>query len=93
MAHALAAVTMVGVRGGMVPEFDLVLTGGLTVDDTGAPAVAGSVGITGDRIAVIGELPSNLAAVRGRARHFADRVQYRIAGTRVVGAAQYDGSA
>jgi len=36
--------------------FDLTITGGMVLDGTGAPAIRADVGITGDRIAAVGEL-------------------------------------
>ena len=44
--------------------FDVLITGGRIVDGTGAPWFAGDVGITGDRIAAIGDLKDANAATR-----------------------------
>ena len=38
---------------------DLVLRGARIVDGTGAPARSGSVGITGDRVTAVGDVPAN----------------------------------
>jgi N-acyl-D-amino-acid deacylase len=46
------------------PTFDTVLTGGRIVDGTGAPWYVADLGITGDRIAAIGDLSKASAAVR-----------------------------
>ena len=46
------------------PAFDIVITGGRIVDGTGAPWYRGDVGIVGDRIQAIGDLPSGTAATR-----------------------------
>lgn len=44
--------------------FDLLLTGGMLVDGSGAPPLASDVGILGDRIAAIGDLQSAAAKLR-----------------------------
>ncbi len=38
------------------PDYDFIISGGHIVDGTGAPWVAGDIGIAGDRIAAIGDL-------------------------------------
>ena len=44
--------------------FDVLITGGHVVDGTGAPWVSADVGIRGDRIAAIGRLGDQQAALR-----------------------------
>ncbi len=46
------------------PVFDLVLTGGRVVDGTGAPWFVADVGVTGDRIAAVGDLSKARATRR-----------------------------
>lgn len=46
------------------PDFDFVISGAKIVDGTGAPWVAGDLGISGDRIAAVGDL--NKASARKR---------------------------
>ena len=43
--------------------FDIVIAGGTLYDGTGAPAMAADIGVTGDRIAAIGDLQGADAAV------------------------------
>jgi N-acyl-D-amino-acid deacylase len=43
------------------PAFDLIIRGGHIVDGTGNPWFSGDVGITGDRIAAVGQLASGKA--------------------------------
>lgn len=38
-------------------DFDLVIRNGLVVDGSGAPGVEAAVGVVGDRVAVVGEVP------------------------------------
>jgi N-acyl-D-amino-acid deacylase len=45
-------------------DFDLIVTGGRIVDGTGAPWFRGDVGITGDRIAAVGDLARRSAGRR-----------------------------
>ncbi len=45
----------------MAQDFDLVIRGGLLVDGTGGPSVAGDVGIRGGRIAALGEVQGDAA--------------------------------
>jgi len=49
--------------------FDLLIRGGTLVDGTGSPGVPGDVGVTGDRIVALGDLP---AVPRGDARQELD---------------------
>jgi N-acyl-D-amino-acid deacylase len=44
------------------PEFDLIVRGGLVLDGTGTPPTRADVGVSGDRIAVIGNLATRTAA-------------------------------
>ncbi len=44
------------------PRFDVVLKGGTVLDGTGTPAYPADLGITGDRIAAIGEIAATQAA-------------------------------
>ena len=44
--------------------FDILITGGRIVDGSGAPWYYGDLGITGDRIAAIGQLAEHAAATR-----------------------------
>ncbi len=44
--------------------FDLIIRGGTVIDGTGAPARAADVAIAGDRIAAVGQLPSDAASAR-----------------------------
>src|SRR6516225_2454313 len=46
------------------PSYDFMISGAHIVDGTGAPWVAGDIGITGDRIAAIGDLSKASAAKR-----------------------------
>lgn len=48
-----------------MPDYDLIIRNGRIIDGTGAPGVAGSLAITGDRIAAVGD-------VRGGAREEID---------------------
>jgi N-acyl-D-amino-acid deacylase len=51
--------------------YDFILAGGQVVDGTGAPWVAGDVGIVGDRIVAIGDLSTASAAKRVDAKGLA----------------------
>ena len=57
---ALAAVLTVSLSG-QAPDFDVLIRGGQLLDGTGAAAVRADVGITGDRIAAVGQLTSRTA--------------------------------
>ena len=46
------------------PEYDFIISGAHIVDGTGAPWVAGDVGIAGDRIVAIGDLSKASARKR-----------------------------
>jgi len=58
VAAALAAVPP---RVQPTPDYDVLLVGGTVVDGTGAPRRKADVGITGDRIAAIGDLSGHTA--------------------------------
>ena len=45
-------------------QYDFIISGGHVVDGTGAPWVAADIGITGDRIAAIGDLSKASAPKR-----------------------------
>jgi N-acyl-D-aspartate/D-glutamate deacylase len=68
LAGAAAAL---GVSAERKQAFDLVIAGGRVVDGTGAPWFRADVGVTGDRIAAVGDLSGAAAARRIDAR---DRV-------------------
>ena len=44
-----------------LPDFDILITGGTVIDGTGAPRRRADVGISGDRIAAIGDLAGRTA--------------------------------
>jgi N-acyl-D-amino-acid deacylase len=46
------------------PDYDFLIAGGRIVDGTGAPWVAGDIGIAGDRIVAIGDLSKASASKR-----------------------------
>jgi len=50
--------------GRTTPDYDLVLAGGRVVDGTGAPWFVADVGISGEKIAAVGDLSSATAARR-----------------------------
>ncbi len=58
IAAALAAVPP---RAQRTPDYDVLLVGGTVVDGTGSPRRTADVGITGDRIAAIGDLSGHTA--------------------------------
>lgn len=62
-AAVCAAGVFVGAQSA-APRFDMVISGGRIVDGTGDPWYHGDVGITGDRIAAIGDLSGASAATR-----------------------------
>jgi N-acyl-D-amino-acid deacylase len=45
-----------------MPTYDVVITGGLIVDGSGAAPRPGSVGISGDRIVAVGDIPRDVRA-------------------------------
>ncbi len=45
-----------------MPEYDLILRNGSIIDGTGAPAVAGSIGISGGSIAAVGDVSGDATA-------------------------------
>ena len=47
---------------GRLPDFDVLITGGTVIDGTGAPRRRADVGISGDRIAAVGDLAGRSAA-------------------------------
>ena len=55
------ACTPPGESGSAATSFDVLIRGGQIVDGTGAQAYTGDVGITGDRIAAVGDLTSATA--------------------------------
>jgi len=59
-----ASLVFVGLSGAQRVTYDFILSGGHIVDGTGAPWVAGDVGIAGDRIVGIGDLSKAAAAKR-----------------------------
>ena len=61
----LAGLTMAQHR-----DYDFIISGARIVDGTGAPWVAGDIGIAGDRIAAIGDLSKASAAKRVNATGF-----------------------
>ncbi|MFI5279934.1 MAG: amidohydrolase family protein [Gemmatimonadales bacterium] len=58
---ALAAFAPPRSRTRPTPDFDVLMTGGTVVDGTGAPGRRADVGISGDRIAAIGDLAGRTA--------------------------------
>src|SRR5262249_19064489 len=46
------------------PDYDFIISGGKIVDGTGAPWVAGDIGVSGDRIVALGDLSKASAAKR-----------------------------
>lgn len=49
---------------GLATGFDILLTGGLVLDGTGAPSLRADIGIRDDRIAAVGDLSQAQAGVR-----------------------------
>ncbi|MCZ6570180.1 MAG: amidohydrolase family protein, partial [Deltaproteobacteria bacterium] len=45
----------------MAQDFDLIIRGGLLVDGTGRPALAGDLGLRGGRIAALGDVRGDAA--------------------------------
>jgi N-acyl-D-amino-acid deacylase len=52
---------LASIRGLQAPEFDVLIRGGQVLDGTGAAAVAADVGIRGDHIVAVGQLPNRSA--------------------------------
>jgi N-acyl-D-amino-acid deacylase len=65
----LSALTLAGLMGAataqaQAPHYDVIVAHARIVDGTGAPWFAGDIGITGDRIAAIGDLQDATATTR-----------------------------
>src|SRR5262249_33780582 len=59
---ALAGPPSAGRRIGGVTDVELVIRNGLVIDGTGAPRRRGDIGIAGDRIVAVGDLPGSARA-------------------------------
>ena len=58
--------------------FDLVITGGTLVDGTGAPGVAGAIGVAGERLRVLRD-PAEIAAATAAAGRVVDAAEKIVA--------------
>src|SRR5688572_4499124 len=62
----LLAIAVLEAQPAVAQTYDLVITGGMVIDGTGAPAYRADVGITGDRITMVSRTPIDGAQGRRR---------------------------
>ena len=58
---AALVIVLAACTGAQEPPFDVLITGGVVLDGTGAPAVRADVGIRGDRVVEVGALAGHAA--------------------------------